>query len=490
MAAAVAGVRVIFLDIDGVICCNLTNRLEKPKMKILQRIVGATDAKVVLSTGWRLVPSLKERLLNTLEKYGIQCLGTTPCHGANAPVRPREIMAWLKGYEERDSSSSPTPIAAWAVVDDRSLLAEHGGSHLNGHFVQTDFMEGLTDDVANRLIAILTSASPSSAAANGFGEDGSPGDCGAGASLDEQQLLGIVYHSLIAKGLVRTAVVLEKEAAMPILPEPVTARPVAQGTHGLPSTPLATPGTPHAFVASAADGPLRRAPPPARASARRGVRTVDAVAALARSGALDALPSLGIREKARLHLAARKGRSDVGVGDALLSHLRTWLEGPGILELGQCPNSQRMLATIAAAVPGLAAPRRCCLRVAVRLLSPANSDVPSQGLSNGTKQHAAAASAASPPRNVVVTRLKELTEITHPGVSVVVAPAGDEGSPRKRRRTENGGGTADGSGEDASAELLVSSYSRRRARAAKSFLLGYLTGWSDSAGHMADMLRP
>ena len=42
-------VAVIFLDIDGVICCNMAGRLEESKLAILAEVVKKTQAKVVLS---------------------------------------------------------------------------------------------------------------------------------------------------------------------------------------------------------------------------------------------------------------------------------------------------------------------------------------------------------------------------------------------------------------------------------------------------------
>ena len=42
--------RLIFLDIDGVICCNSSGQLEPAKLAELQRIVRLTGAKIVLST--------------------------------------------------------------------------------------------------------------------------------------------------------------------------------------------------------------------------------------------------------------------------------------------------------------------------------------------------------------------------------------------------------------------------------------------------------
>ena len=40
------GEKVIFLDIDGVICCNMVGHLEETKLAELKRIVQQTGAKV------------------------------------------------------------------------------------------------------------------------------------------------------------------------------------------------------------------------------------------------------------------------------------------------------------------------------------------------------------------------------------------------------------------------------------------------------------
>ena len=64
--------RLIFLDIDGVICCNTSGILEPRKLELLSSVVSATGAKVVLSTDWRRVPKLKAQLISTLQVYGIE----------------------------------------------------------------------------------------------------------------------------------------------------------------------------------------------------------------------------------------------------------------------------------------------------------------------------------------------------------------------------------------------------------------------------------
>ena len=55
--------RIVFLDIDGVICCNSLGRLEDKKLRILQGITQAAQAKIVLSTDWCAAPHPLPRTL-------------------------------------------------------------------------------------------------------------------------------------------------------------------------------------------------------------------------------------------------------------------------------------------------------------------------------------------------------------------------------------------------------------------------------------------
>ena len=60
MEGAAAPLRVIFLDIDGVICCNSMGRLEDKKLRILQGVAQTAQAKIVWAVRVRL-ESLIER---------------------------------------------------------------------------------------------------------------------------------------------------------------------------------------------------------------------------------------------------------------------------------------------------------------------------------------------------------------------------------------------------------------------------------------------
>jgi hypothetical protein len=125
---------------------------------------------VVLSTNWRRYASFKRRLLRTLRRARIGCVGSTPLLDEHLPVRPQEIVRWLRRYG--------AGVDGWVVLDDRDLLSEMGGAKLANCFVKTCPRAGLTASAADEAIRILggtvdrakpihsvTEASPRAAAA-------------------------------------------------------------------------------------------------------------------------------------------------------------------------------------------------------------------------------------------------------------------------------------------------------------------------------------
>ena len=137
MSAPEEGLRLVFLDIDGVICCNRVGELEASKLAQLQRICRETGAKVVLSTDWRRQAALKRQVIQALARLDMECVGATPQRATMfQPVRPQEITEWL-----RCTSHS---VSTWVAIDDRDLVHELGGAALHGHFVKTNPNTGLT----------------------------------------------------------------------------------------------------------------------------------------------------------------------------------------------------------------------------------------------------------------------------------------------------------------------------------------------------------
>ncbi len=111
--------KVIFLDIDGVLndsntfkwCKTIYDRIgirpveiDEEKVMHLKEIVDATDAKIVMSSSWRIfckkedgkiVPRDKkmEELMKILNKYDLEIYDVTPRCGSG--VRQDEIIEWL-----------------------------------------------------------------------------------------------------------------------------------------------------------------------------------------------------------------------------------------------------------------------------------------------------------------------------------------------------------------------------------------------------------
>lgn len=162
--------RVLFLDIDGVLNNPGTYSVAAPWrrepdelirvpvdpvcMARLNRLVAETDAKIVISSSWRLFTRFED-LGPALKRYGLvaDVIGETP-DLVNDPVwleawrtregapfayerieRGMEIGEWLQGHPE---------VTTFAILDDCSDMSD-----LKDRLVLTDPVVGLDDpDVA------------------------------------------------------------------------------------------------------------------------------------------------------------------------------------------------------------------------------------------------------------------------------------------------------------------------------------------------------
>jgi hypothetical protein len=181
-------VAVIFLDIDGVICCNMAGRLEESKLAVLNTVAKATGAKVVLSTDWRRQAQLKRQVVAALKRLDIEVIGATPMRAMFQPIRPQEINEWMHANGEKFG------VTSWVAIDDRDLLNEHGGAELTGHMVRTHPNTGLTRRLGDVAIEILGGSV-------GGGSGGSGGSIAADVpETSKQSRLASTSSSLSATG--------------------------------------------------------------------------------------------------------------------------------------------------------------------------------------------------------------------------------------------------------------------------------------------------
>lgn len=130
--------RVIFLDVDGVLNslqyfdkCRASgvdenDDIDNECMMILKTIVDRSGADIVLSSTWRRIPQLRDRLVERLARYGLSIIGDTPT--IYGKERGDEIKQWLDGHSEYES---------FIILDDDSDMGP-----LLEHLVQTSYYMG------------------------------------------------------------------------------------------------------------------------------------------------------------------------------------------------------------------------------------------------------------------------------------------------------------------------------------------------------------
>ena len=150
---------VIFLDFDGVLNTEQYQaRLAiegKPKKDAwgplfdpravanLQKIVEATDARIVISSSWRYIHKLGSlRMMWEVRELPGEIIGTIPC-GATYISRGEDIECWLDKYGRPD----------YVIIDDLDDFspAQHD------RYIETNPIVGITDADAQKAIEILNS---------------------------------------------------------------------------------------------------------------------------------------------------------------------------------------------------------------------------------------------------------------------------------------------------------------------------------------------
>ena len=126
---------IIFLDIDGVMNSTedrFSTELENKDYWIrLKRLTDETNSAIVLSSAWRIIERLTNRVKERLNEYDIKYADKTPYLSG----RGNEIKTWL--------DSTDIKVDNFVIIDDEI-------SDIIGLFpdnvVKTDMHKGLQDD--------------------------------------------------------------------------------------------------------------------------------------------------------------------------------------------------------------------------------------------------------------------------------------------------------------------------------------------------------
>lgn len=154
--------KVIFLDIDGVLNCQWSRSrcgayigIDEDKVMRLRMIVEATGAQIVLSSSWRHDWSKDEECNQESGRYidrklkneRLFILDKTPTDPHDR--RRLEIEHWMEGKD----------IEAYVILDD--LDYDWGYSDCANHWVETSFSRrdgGLQDEHVAKAIGILNAS--------------------------------------------------------------------------------------------------------------------------------------------------------------------------------------------------------------------------------------------------------------------------------------------------------------------------------------------
>jgi hypothetical protein len=139
--------KIIFLDVDGVLNTRLGS-LDADKLDILQSVVQATGAAVVISSTWRHHEHQMVRLRPELERRGIRIAGQTPISASRDPSE-RFWVASTRGAEIESWLTDHPGVSRFVILDDSDFTA------LKGWLVQTNASVGLTDIQAHEMIRRL-----------------------------------------------------------------------------------------------------------------------------------------------------------------------------------------------------------------------------------------------------------------------------------------------------------------------------------------------
>jgi len=142
--------KVIFLDFDGVITIPPKWYLQANLIKNVKKIVDATEAKIIVSSSWRM-DTVKETV-DTIIGRTKRCPRNRMLYWlvdniydvthTYKGLRGQEIKDWLDEHDDVDN---------YVIIDDDNDFYDEQLYH----FVQTNYEDGLTEVETKRAIKVL-----------------------------------------------------------------------------------------------------------------------------------------------------------------------------------------------------------------------------------------------------------------------------------------------------------------------------------------------
>lgn len=136
-------VRVIFLDVDGVLnnekSLRIGELISMDCVRHVRRISKLADADIVISSSWRIGNSVQtlQEMFHMVGLYRV--IGKTSSNDPSCSDRGDEIKQWL--------DANPTVENYVILDDDRDMLEEQ-----IPHFILTEAMEGITESQSDYAI--------------------------------------------------------------------------------------------------------------------------------------------------------------------------------------------------------------------------------------------------------------------------------------------------------------------------------------------------
>ena len=169
--------KVIFLDIDGVLNSDASlmvdYRVEGDLILNLKYLVDKTDAKIILSSSWRLYFKPLRKLMDKLDKVNLHISGMTQDsvsldwikeQGYEHSLKYVDDVVQYDGFETtrvKVSHDRGAEILKWlsehdvesfVILDDEGIDIK---SYFSKEFVKTNFHKGLTKEDVEKAISIL-----------------------------------------------------------------------------------------------------------------------------------------------------------------------------------------------------------------------------------------------------------------------------------------------------------------------------------------------